>query len=241
MKQIMITGATRGLGLAITKRLAHEGYLVIASGRKSTDMLDACMAEHPTQVFFAPYDLSEIEGLHRFVKELIKKHGHFYGLVNNAALGSDGVLATIHNSDISKLLRVNVEAPIVLTKYVSRSMLVAGKGGRIVNISSIIAQTGFSGLSVYGASKAALEGFTRSLARELGRANITVNSVAPGYMQTDMTKDLQGEKLEVIVRRSPFRKLASVDDVAGAVAYLMGPDGAMATGTILTVDAGSTA
>jgi 3-oxoacyl-[acyl-carrier protein] reductase len=127
----------------------------------------------------------------------------------------------------------------VLTKYVSRSMLL-NKGGRIVNISSIIASTGFSGLSAYAASKAALEGFTKSLARELGRVDITVNAVAPGYMQTGMTQSLGGEKLQSIVRRSPLRRLATTADAAGAVAYLMSPDAASITGTVLTIDAGST-
>ena len=115
------------------------------------------------------------------------------------------------------------------------------RGGRIINVSSIIASTGFNGLSVYAASKAALEGFTRSLAREVGKANITVNCVAPGYMQTDMTESLQGEKLESVKRRSPLGKLATPDDAAAAVLYLLSQHAKSVTGTVLTVDAGSTA
>jgi 3-oxoacyl-[acyl-carrier protein] reductase len=145
----------------------------------------------------------------------------------------------MHNTDIERILRINVLAPMVLTKYVVRTMMAAGSG-RVINISSIIASTGFSGLSVYGGSKAALLGFTKSLAREVGRFDITVNTVSPGFMATDMTADLQGEKLQSIMRRSPLRRLATPGDAAGAVAFLLGPDGASITGTTITVDAGST-
>ncbi|MDN3683969.1 SDR family NAD(P)-dependent oxidoreductase [Vibrio sinaloensis] len=129
------------------------------------------------------------------IKVITKEHGRIYGLVNNAALGHDGVLATMHESDISSLIRVNIEAPILMTKYVSRSMLLNGTG-RIVNVGSIIGSTGFNGLSVYGATKSALGGFTKSLARELGKSQITVNTLAPGYMETNMTEGLVGDKLE---------------------------------------------
>jgi 3-oxoacyl-[acyl-carrier protein] reductase len=187
-----------------------------------------------------PLDLNETTALHGFVREVTRLHGPLYALVNNAAVGHDGVLATLHESQIAEMLRVNVQAPMLLAKYAARSMLLQ-RCGRIVNIGSIIGSTGFSGLSVYGASKAALAGFTKSLARELGKAGITVNTVAPGYMETDMTAGLQGDKLETIRRRSPLGHLATVQDVAGAVAYLLSEDAANVTGTTLTVDAGSTA
>ena len=160
--------------------------------------------------------------------------------MNNAALGRDSVLATQHETEIGELIRVNIEAPILLTKYLVRPMLIE-RGGRIINVSSIIASTGFSGLSVYGATKAALIGFTRSLAREVGRGGVTVNAVAPGYMETDMTGGLAGEKLAAIRRRSPLGHLAQPLDVAHAVSYLLSDRAANVTGTTLTIDAGSTA
>ena len=126
-----------------------------------------------------------------------------------------------------------------MSKYACRSMLSCSEG-RIINISSIIASTGFNGLSIYAASKAGLEGFTRSLARELGRAKVTVNCIAPGYMETDMTAGLQGEKLASIRRRSPLG-LPLVADVAGGVAYLLSSDAERITGTIITIDGGTTA
>lgn len=113
--------------------------------------------------------------------------------------------------------------------------------GRIINVSSIIASTGFSGLSVYGATKAAMTGFTKSLAREVGKAGITVNTIAPGYMETDMTTGLEGEKLDSIRRRSPLGHLATATDVAQAISYLLSEKAANITGTTLTIDAGSTA
>jgi len=237
---VLVTGATRGLGLAITTRLAADGYRVVGTSRNASDALDALCASHPGRVFFLPQNIGDTARLHAFVRQVTTMHGPIYGLINNAALGYDGVLATMHESQIGEMLRVNVEAPILLAKYCSRSMLLQ-RNGRIINVSSIIASTGFSGLSVYGASKSALSGLTRSLSRELGKAGITVNTLAPGYMATEMTIGLQGEKLESIRRRSPLGRLATVEDAASAVAFLLSPEAASITGTTLTVDAGSTA
>lgn len=236
MKTVIVTGAARGLGLSITTDLIRNGYYVIGIGRTETEEFKAL--DRDKSKFFA-YDLTDIDGIPKLVKELSEVRGSIYGLVNNAGVGLDGILATQHKNDIRKVLTLNLEAPITLTKYVSR-YLIRQKKGRIVNISSIIASTGFNGLAVYAASKAGLEGFTRSLSRELGRANITVNSVAPGYMLTDMTQALGGSKLESIKRRAPLG-LPSTDDAASAVTYLMSEGAARTSGTILTVDGGSTA
>lgn len=240
MKTIVVTGATRGLGLAIAKRCADDGYKVVGIGRKLSQELQSLSAEYSQQIFFEAYDFEDTTGIHAFATRLAKEYGRPWGLVNNAALGHDGVLATLHERDISELIKVNIEAPILLTKYLIRPMLI-NRGGRIVNISSIIASTGFNGLSVYAATKAALAGFTRSLAREVGKAGITVNTVAPGYMETDMTSALQGDKLQSIRRRSPLDQLARPDDVANAVSYLLSENASRQTGSTITVDAGSTA
>jgi 3-oxoacyl-[acyl-carrier protein] reductase len=239
-RNVLVTGARRGLGLAIAQRLFDDGYQVIAVARAASDELDALVARSKGRVVHETYDLAQVDGLHAWLGGVAKRHGRLYGLVNNAAIGADGVLATMHEKDIAHALQVNLQSPIVLAKYASRSMLLGGRG-RIVNVTSIIASTGFSGLSVYAATKGGLESFTRSLSRELGKANITVNNIAPGYMATDMTAGLVGEKLESIKRRSPSGQLATVESVAGAVSFLMGDGGAMITGTTLTVDAGSTA
>jgi 3-oxoacyl-[acyl-carrier protein] reductase len=240
MKTVLVTGATRGLGLAITRRLLDDGYRVIASGRGETEAVATLRAAHGDALLFEPLDLADTAAIPGVVGTLLKRHGPLYGLVNNAALGASGILGTMHVNEIEQMMRVNAISPLVLTKYVSRAMAMAGEG-RIVNISSIVARTGFSGLVAYAASKAAMEGLTRSLARELGRRGVTVNAVAPGFMKTDMTATLEDDKLATIARRSALRDLASPEDAAGAVAYLLSRDAAAVTGTTLTVDAGSTA
>jgi 3-oxoacyl-[acyl-carrier protein] reductase len=237
---VIVTGASKGLGLAISQQAAAKGYAVIAIARQLSEPFRSLQQAYPELVNFHTADLADLDKIPKLCKQLIKQYGRPYALINNAAAGHDGVLATMPNSAIDRLMRLNIQAPILLSKYLVRSMLLNRKG-RIINISSIIAKTGFNGLSVYAASKAALEGFSYSLAREVGKAGITVNCVAPGYMQTDMTSSLLDNKLESIKRRSPLGKLATVDDAASMVMYLLGEQASAITGTVLTVDAGSTA
>jgi 3-oxoacyl-[acyl-carrier protein] reductase len=171
---------------------------------------------------------------------LRKDLGPIYGLVNNAAVGFDGALAIMHNLQIEQLVRLNTLSPIVLSKYVVRFMMADG-GGRIVNIASIIGFTGYSGLSVYGATKASMIGFTRSLAREVGRKGVNVNAVAPGFLDTDMTQRLDEAQRQQIARRSALGRLAAIEDVANAVEFLLSDGAQSITGTVVTVDAGNTA
>ena len=239
MRTILVTGVSRGLGLAIAERLLADGFRVVGLGRSPGSFYAGLMDAHPGVALFETFDVSEIGAIPERARLLIQAHKPIFGLVNNAGIGLGGVLGTMHQSEIDRVLATNLAGPIALTKYISRSMLARGEG-RIVNISSIIATTGFHALSVYAASKAGLEGFTRSLARELGKMKITVNCVAPGYMETDMTEGLAGEQLDAIRRRAPLG-LPTVADAAGAVSYLLGPDGAHVTGTVITVDGGGTA
>jgi 3-oxoacyl-[acyl-carrier protein] reductase len=244
MRNVIVTGGSRGLGLGIGRQLSASGYRVIALARKETDALTSAIEEseraNPGSFHFFPFDLANIEEISQLVKKLRKQFGPIYGLVNNAGISFEGVLALMPNSKIEQLLRVNTLSPIVLTKYVVRSMVADG-GGRIVNVASILGSTGYSGLSVYGATKASLIGFTRSLAREVGRMGVNVNAVAPGFVDTDMTQSLTGEQREKVVRRSALQRLAEVEDVANAVEFLLDCKSKNITGTVLTVDAGSTA
>lgn len=239
MKNVLLTGAARGLGLAVLERLISDGYYVVGIGRNETDGLKTVLDGAPESGRFVRFDLEKIAEIPSLVKSITDKYGSLYGLVNNAGIGDDGLLATQHGQDIKRILTVNLEAAIVMSKYGCRSMLVKGEG-RIVNITSIIASTGFSGLATYAASKAGLEGFSRSLSRELGRAGVTVNCVAPGYMETDMTQGLSDTKMDSIKRRAPLG-LARVEDAAGAVSYLLSRDASKITGSVITVDGGSTA
>ena len=243
-RNVLVTGGSRGLGVAIAKQLVGAGYGVIAVARRAGKEVTAAVADSGRAgkgtLAFEPFDLGNIEQIPDMVRKLRKDFGPLYALVNNAALGTDGVLATMHNSQIEELVRVNMLSPIVLTKYVARAMMADG-AGRIVNVASIVGFTGYSGLSVYSATKAAMLGFTRSLAREVGRLGVTVNAVAPGFLDTEMTHGMAEEQRRKIVGRSALRRLAGVDDVANAVEYLLGDKARNISGTVLTVDAGATA
>jgi 3-oxoacyl-[acyl-carrier protein] reductase len=241
MRNVIVTGGSRGLGLGITHRLSKEGYRVIAVARQSNDQLASMMREAALDsVHFVAFDLSDVPNIPDLVKSVRSDYGPIYGLVNNAAISFDGVLATMHNSQIERLVSLNTISPIVLTKYVVRNMMSDG-GGRIVNVASIIGFTGYSGLSVYAATKASMIGFTRSLAREVGRVGINVNAVAPGFMETDMTQSLGPDRREQVARRSALRRFPAVEDVADAVEFLLGTKAKSITGAVLTVDAGATA
>ncbi|MBR1155832.1 SDR family NAD(P)-dependent oxidoreductase [Bradyrhizobium sp. JYMT SZCCT0428] len=242
MHNVLVTGGSRGIGLAIARRLAASGdYNVVAVARRESEELGQAIREAGAdRLHFRAFDLGQTDKIPTFVKELRDAFGAIYGLVNNAGISSEGLLANTRNSEIEALIRLNVLSPIVLTKYVVRHMMADG-AGRIVNISSIIATTGYNGLSVYGASKAAAGGFTRSLSREVGKLGITVNAIAPGFVDTELTKSLDDDGRRRIAGRSALRRLPEADDIASMVEYLLGEGGRNITGTVLTVDAGNTA
>ena len=244
MDNVIVTGASRGIGLAIAKKLVASGFGVVAVARSVGEELKAAMAAGEREVRgslrFAALDLSDIEAIPAFVSALRRDMGPIYGLVNNAGLGTQGLLATMPTSQIEALLRLNTLSPIVLTKHVVRGMMAEGRG-RIVNVSSVIASTGYNALSVYGASKAAMIGFTKSLAREVGRVGVTVNALAPGFIDTEMTRGLDDVQRKRVADRSALRRLAEVADVADMAAYLIGETGRNITGAVMTIDAGSTA
>src|SRR5665213_738153 len=244
MRNVLVTGGSRGLGLSIARKLASVGYNCIAISRKRSDQITSAIKEIERSgtgsLSFVPADLDEIAKIPEFIRKLRKQYGPIYGLVNNAAVLSHGLLATMHNSKIEHLVRMNTLSPMIVTKYVARSMMADG-GGRIVNVASSIGFTGYSGLAAYAATKASMIGFTRSLAREIGSLGINVNAVAPGALETDMAEILDDRQREQIVRRSALHRLASVEDVAHAVEFLLGEGSRSITGTVVTVDAGSTA
>ena len=240
MRNVVVTGGSRGLGLATAQTLARAGFAVIAVARSESPQLAAARQELGDALKFQKWDLSDAASLSALAKTLRKDFGPVYGLVNNAAIGTAGVLATLADGKIEELVRLNVTSPLTLTKYLVRPMM-AQRAGRIVNISSIVASTGYSGLSAYAATKAALLGFTRSLAREVGPLGITVNAVAPGFVATEMTHDLDASHRETIARRSALKRMADATDVANAVEYLVSDRAANITGTVITVDAGNTA
>ena len=244
MRNVIVTGASRGIGLAIAAALAASGYRVLAIARSASPELQA-IASTAAQagagaVQFYPFDLLEVSGMPQLVSRLRHEAGPLYGLVNNAGLGTAGVLAMMRDEQIEALIRLNTLSPIVLTRHVVRSML-SERAGRIVNVSSVVASTGYQSLSVYSATKSSLIGFTRALAREVGQLGITVNAVAPGFVDTEMTRNLDPRQREQIIRRSALHRLPEPADIAAAVEFLLSEKARNITGITLTVDAGNTA
>lgn len=240
-KNIIVTGSSKGLGLEISEHLLQSNeYKIIGISRTCSKEFKSLIKNFPNRVFHEAFDLKEFDMIKGLISKIRKEHGIAYGLINNAALGYDGILGTMHEKEIKELIGVNIISPILITKYVSRLMLTK-REGRIINIGSIIGKTGFNGLSVYASSKSAMEGFTKSLAREVGKTNVTVNLICPGYMETEMTSGISDKNLERIKKRSPLGRLAKTKDVAEMVEYLLSTKGNNITGSSFVIDAGNIA
>lgn len=234
-RTVVVTGASGGLGRVICQQLVMEEYHVVGISRRPLDH------EWPADGYsHIPADLSDLSQLPQLVRSIVGAYGVPYGLVNNAATASHGLLPVVSDAEIQRVLNINLVSPMMLAKHLGRRMISAGEG-RIINVTSIVASVGFRGLAVYSAAKAGLEGFSRSLARDLGPRGVTVNSVAPGFLDTAMTEVLASSDRARIVARSPVGRFAEVDEVAAAVRYYLSDQAAGITGTVLTVDAGATA
>ena len=238
---VVITGGSRGLGAGIVASFLASGDRVATCARTATSNTDAWAADPSLsdRFLFEPADLSSSADAERFVKAVIERWGRIDVLVNNAGVARDGILGLVSDEDIDTVVDLNLKGTIYMTRLVSRRMLARG-GGSIVNISSIVGLSGYRGLGVYSATKAALDGFTRAMARELGSRGITVNSVAPGYLRTEMSHGLDEAQLNQIVRRTPAGRLGEPDDIARVVQFLVDPANTYLTGQVLVVDGGLT-
>lgn len=239
---VIVTGGSRGLGAGIVRSFLDSGDIVATCSRSPTAETDAWSADPQLEGRFVyeAVDLADFDACGAFVEHVVERFGHVDVLVNNVGMARDGVLGLVRQDDVDAVIDLNLKATIIITRLVTRRMLTRGQG-RIINISSIVGLTGYRGLSVYSATKAGLDGFTRSLARELGSRGITVNSVAPGYLRTEMSHGLDEAQLGQIERRTPAGRLGEPEDVAAAVQFLASPEAGFVSGTVLVVDGGLTA
>ena len=241
-RTVIITGGSRGLGAGLVAAFLADGDRVATCSRSATPATDAWGKDPDLdgRFFFQALDLSERPATSDFVHNVLERFGRVDVLVNNAGLAREGVLGLFLDDDVDAVIDLNLKGTIHITRLVVRRMLRQGSG-RVINISSIVGLSGYRGLSVYGATKAALDGFTRALARELGPRGITVNSVAPGYLRTEMSHGLDDEQLDQIVRRTPAGRLGEPEDVAAAVRFLTSDDASFVTGHTFVIDGGLTA
>ncbi len=237
---VVVTGGSRGLGAGIVRSFLDSGDLVATCARSVTPEVEKWQQEEPDRFLFQPADLARVEDADAFVKAVVDRWGRIDVLVNNAGVARDGILGLFSDEDVDTVVDLNLKGTIYVTRQVSRRML-ARRRGHIVNISSIVGLSGYRGLAVYSATKAALDGMTRALARELGSRGIVVNGIAPGYLRTEMSHGLDEEQLQQIVRRTPAGRLGEPDDIARAVQFLTDPANDYLTGQVIVVDGGLTA
>jgi 3-oxoacyl-[acyl-carrier protein] reductase len=237
----LVTGGSKGLGAGLVEAYLRAGHRVATCARSATETVRTWEKdpEFEDRFHFMPADVSDADQAAEFVRAASARWGRIDVLVNNAGVAREGVIGLFADEPLDQVVDLNLKGTVYVTRAASRVML-ARRSGAIVNISSIVGLSGYRGLSVYGATKAALDGFTRGLARELGSRGITVNSVAPGYLRTEMSHGLDEQQLGQITRRTPLGRLGDPEDVARAVLFLTDPANRFVTGQVLVVDGGLT-
>jgi 3-oxoacyl-[acyl-carrier protein] reductase len=245
---VVISGGSRGLGLALVDLFLAHGWRVATFSRSQSEGIAERLAANPqdsgwqgddARLMWQAVDGGDAEDLRDFVAGVTDRWGRIDCVVNNAGVGHDGLLSFMRPDDVDKLLDINLRGTILLTQQCTKSMIRRGAGS-VINISSVNAVRGHNGVSVYSATKAALDGFTRSLARELGPRKVRVNSIAPGYFESDMVKDLSEEARARIARRTPLGRLAAISEIAEAVYFLASDKASFITGQTIVVDGGIT-
>jgi 3-oxoacyl-[acyl-carrier protein] reductase len=242
-KTVLVTGGSRGLGLGIVQNLLAAGYRVGTCSRKISTPVEELLEKYDRQCFqWAPCVIGEESEEEKFFRSFLDWSGKsaYYGLVNNAGIAREGILATFPNVETARIIDVNLLASLRFARLSVQVFLGRRGPARIINISSIIGLRGYTGLSAYSVSKAGLDGLTRALAREIGRRDVTVNSVNPGYLETDMSSSLGGQQREQIIRRTPMGRLGKVDDVVPLVRFLLSREAGFITGQCIVVDGGIT-
>ncbi len=237
----LVSGGARGLGRAIVESFLEDpDHLVATFSRSKTPFIEELQAhaEWGQRFYFDAVDIGNEQAVSHFLRDLERRFAPVDILINNAGIALPSVLALQPAEEIQRLLRTNLFGTISLTKACVRHML-RTSWGRIINISSVVGLSGYRGLSAYSTTKAGLDGFTRSLARELGSRQITVNSVAPGFLETEMSHGLTERQRSQIVRRTPAGRLGQAEDVVPLIRFLCSEHGRFITGQTIVVDGGA--
>jgi len=235
----VVTGAGRGIGRAIALKFAAEGADVVCISRtqENSDKVPAEIRALGRKAWAFAVDVADAAAVSTAAEKILTEAGKVDILVNNAGVTRDGLLMRMSDADWDMVLDTNLKGAFLVTKAFSRAMIRA-RAGRIINVSSVIGLIGNAGQCNYAASKAGLIGFTQSVAKELASRGITVNAIAPGFIETDMTSELKPEMREAILKQIPLGSFGSAEDIAGAALYLASPAAWYVTGQVLTVDGG---
>lgn len=236
----LVTGASRGIGRAVAERLAAEGARVVVNYRAQADAAAEVVSGITAaggEALAVQADVTEAEPVAAMVESALQRFERVDILVNNAGITKDGLLMKMKEDDWDFVIRTNLRGVFLVSKALVRPMM-RQRSGRIINMTSVAGLAGNLGQTNYASAKAGIVGFTKSLAKEVGPRGVTVNAVAPGYVPTDLTGDLPDELIAEATRLTPLGRLGTVDDVAGAVAFLASDDAAFVTGQTLRVDGG---
>ncbi|OOR88281.1 3-oxoacyl-ACP reductase [Moraxella caviae] len=236
-KIVLVTGASRGIGRAIALRFAKEGHFVIgtATSEKGAEVIEEYL--HESGGIGRVLDVCDDEAIDKLFEEIDSVYGGLNVLVNNAGITKDGLLMRMKDDDWASVIDTNLSSIYRTSRRAVRGMMKA-RSGRIINITSVVGQMGNAGQANYAASKAGVEGFTRALAREIGSRGVTVNCVAPGFVETDMTEELDERLISSMLDAVPLGRMAQPEEVAAAVTFLASDEASYITGTVLAVNGG---
>lgn len=236
-KIVLVTGASRGIGKAIAKRFADEGHFVIgtATSKKGAESIGDYLSE--SGGIGRILDVCNHEDIDKLFEEIDSVYGGINVLVNNAGITKDGLLMRMKDEDWASVIDTNLTAVYRMSRRAVRGMMKA-RQGRIINITSVVGQMGNAGQANYAATKAGVEGFSRALAREIGSRGVTVNCVAPGFVETDMTEALDERLVNSMLDAVPIGRMAQPEEIAAAVSFLASDDASYITGAVLAVNGG---